>query len=728
MLKCNHVNYIGKKYNILIIEDAQTINNYIFKTLSNMGHSCDQSFEFSKAQSYLEEKDYDYVLLDLNLPYLSGYDLYNEIRKLTDAKVMILSAETDTEQREALFKLGVVDYIVKDNHFNEAVEELGNIFCKLEQNNDATILVIDDSKFLQISIKKILNARNYRIVPAYTGEEGIQKLHENDVNMIILDMELPDARGLDILRKIKKEKHFSNIPVMILSGTNNPETIRDSYKAGAFDYISKPFNVEELVLKVDMSVDADRKNTEILCKQQLLNEYKDAVDRSSIVSKTDLKGIITFVNDKFVEISGYSKDELIGKPHNMVRHQDMPKEAFKDMWETIQNKKPWYGKVKNRKKDGGHYWVNTVINPIVDYDGKVVEYIGIRSDITEMEDIKEELEQNLNITSKNFSEAYKLSKEYERAIDSSNILSRTDISGKITYVNDKFIEISGYSEDELLGNTHRILKHPDNSAQIYKELWKTISSGKVWNGQLMNRTKDGKTYYVDSSIIPIFDEAENIIEYLAIRHDVTDIVTFHQELEDTQKEVIHKMGEVGESRSKETGYHVKRVAEYSKLLAMLAGLGKKNSELLYSASPMHDIGKVGIPDSILKKPGKLTDKEWIIMRSHCGAGYNILKKSKRPILKAAAIVAYRHHEKWDGTGYPKGLKGEDIHIFGRITAIADVFDALGSHRVYKKAWELDKILDLFREERGKHFDPKLVDIFLDNIDKFLVIRDKYQES
>ena len=146
------------------------------------------------------------------------------------------------------------------------------------------------------------------------------------------------------------------------------------------------------------------------------------------------------------------------------------------------------------------------------------------------------------------------------------------------------------------------------------------------------------------------------------------------------------------------------------------------------ASPMHDIGKVGIPDAVLNKPGKHTPEEWEIMKTHSEIGYNILKSSSRPILKAAAIVSYTHHEKWDGSGYPEGLSGENIHIFGRITAIADVFDALGSHRVYKKAWELDRILALFAEQRALHFDPVLVDLFLNNLDDFLIIRDKYQDK
>jgi HD-GYP domain-containing protein (c-di-GMP phosphodiesterase class II) len=200
------------------------------------------------------------------------------------------------------------------------------------------------------------------------------------------------------------------------------------------------------------------------------------------------------------------------------------------------------------------------------------------------------------------------------------------------------------------------------------------------------------------------------------------------EIEETQKEIIFVMGEVGESRSKETGYHVKRVAEYSRILALGYGLSAEEAELIKTASPMHDIGKVAIPDSILKKPGKLTEAEFEIMKTHTTIGYNLLKGSNRRILKAAATIAIQHHEKWNGTGYPNGIKGEDIHIYGRITAIADVFDALGSDRCYKKAWELDRILALFREERGEHFDPQLVDVFFDCLEEMLEIRDRYQDE
>lgn len=152
------------------------------------------------------------------------------------------------------------------------------------------------------------------------------------------------------------------------------------------------------------------------------------------------------------------------------------------------------------------------------------------------------------------------------------------------------------------------------------------------------------------------------------------------------------------------------------------------AEKLRMASPMHDIGKLAIPDSILNKPGKLTQEEFETMKMHASLGYEMLKNSKRDIIKIGAIIALQHHEKYNGTGYPAGLKGEDIHLYGRISAISDVFDALGSKRVYKEAWELDRIIALFKEERGQHFDPILVDLFLNNLDEFLKIKEKFPDK
>jgi len=729
MLYCEQISTEDlQKYKILIIEDAEFINKAVRSVLGTKPYyQLDHVFTFQEAKEKLLANQYDFIILDLNLPDAFGENLVEDIKNLSSAKIIILTAEADKQIRETLFKSGVLDYIVKDKKFLKSITAIDKTIRRLSKNVQNNILLIDDSLFMCQQIQKILTVRNYNSFITLTAEDGMKQLQSNKINLIILDMELPDRHGLDLLNEIREKDEFCHIPVIILSGNNDPELIRECLKAGASDFIQKPFNIEEFTLKVDLAVENNRSYTEMLCKQKVLDEYKTAVDDSTIVSKTSPKGIITYVNDKFCKISGYSREELIGESHNIVRHPDMPPEIFEEMWRTIRNKKPWSGIVKNLKKDGSSYYVHSTINPIVDYDGNIIEYIGIRTDITEIERIKEGLQTSLNISNENFSEVYKTSLEYQKAIDESNIVSRADKSGIITYVNDKFCEVSGYSREELLGKKHNIIKHPSTPKKTYKDIWEKLTAKKSWHGQLKNRRKNGSSYYVESTIIPILDKDENITEYLGIRHDVTDLIMLHKEIETTQKEIIYKMGEIGEIRSKETGNHVKRVARYSKLLALLSGLGEKNANLLYTASPMHDIGKVAIPDNILKKPGKLNEEEWKIMQTHSEIGYRILKNSSRPILKAAAVVAYRHHEKWDGSGYPNGIAGEKIHIFGRITAIADVFDALGSDRIYKKAWELEKILELFEEEKGKHFDPRLVTLFLENLDKFLVIRDKFQD-
>ena len=252
--------------------------------------------------------------------------------------------------------------------------------------------------------------------------------------------------------------------------------------------------------------------------------------------------------------------------------------------------------------------------------------------------------------------------------------------------------------------------------QVLIQNIENIKNGKYQNSIILNRPDElGEISYAMRNM-------SNTIE-----NGINEIESLSDEIINTQKEIIYTMGEIAETRSKETGNHVKRVAEYSKLLALKLGLDEKTADMLKLASPMHDIGKVGIPDNILNKPGKHTFEEFEIMKTHAQLGYEMLKHSSKPILQAAAIVSREHHEKYNGKGYPKGLSGENIHIFARITAVADVFDALGSDRVYKKAWEDDKIFELFNNERAEHFDPKIVDIFFENIEEIKQIREQFKD-
>ncbi len=205
-------------------------------------------------------------------------------------------------------------------------------------------------------------------------------------------------------------------------------------------------------------------------------------------------------------------------------------------------------------------------------------------------------------------------------------------------------------------------------------------------------------------------------------------IQLQSEIEDTQREIVFRLSEAVEQRSTDTGEHVKRVAYICAILAKAYGLPDTESEILKHAAPLHDVGKIGIPDLILHKPDKLNEDEWREMQSHAEKGFHILKDSRRSIIKAGALIALDHHEKWDGTGYPKGKKGEEIHLYGRIVAISDVYDSLRHKRCYKEAWDQARSTAELKNQRGLHFEPKLVDLFLENINDIEQLISEHQDQ
>lgn len=254
----------------------------------------------------------------------------------------------------------------------------------------------------------------------------------------------------------------------------------------------------------------------LLKKQEELHDTKlsdimYALDASSIVAITDPKGKITFVNDKFCEISKYDREELIGEDHRILNSNYHPKEFIKDLWKTIGQGNVWKGEIRNKAKDGTIYWVDTTIVPFLNAKGKPYQYVSIRSDIT-----------SRKITEENLRNTVKELRDVNFALDQSSIVAITDQKGTITMVNDKFCEISKYTREELLGEDHKILNSGFHSTAFFKELWKVIGQGNVWKGEIRNKAKDGTYYWVDTTIVPFLNEKGKPYQYLAIRNDITE--------------------------------------------------------------------------------------------------------------------------------------------------------------------------------------------------------------
>ncbi len=215
---------------------------------------------------------------------------------------------------------------------------------------------------------------------------------------------------------------------------------------------------------------------------------------------------------------------------------------------------------------------------------------------------------------------------------------------------------------------------------------------------------------------------------LEVKKRTTELVSANEKLKRGNEEVIKRLGRAAEYRDNETGFHVLRMSHFSMKLGEAIGMSEEDCRTLLLASPMHDLGKIGIPDSILLKPARLTDEERVIMETHAAIGGEILSGGTEDLITMAEVIALTHQEKWDGSGYPNGLKGKDIPLVGRITAICDVFDALTSERPYKKAWTIEETIEHMKKESGKHFDPELIPLFIDILPEVLKIKDQFSES
>lgn len=201
-----------------------------------------------------------------------------------------------------------------------------------------------------------------------------------------------------------------------------------------------------------------------------------------------------------------------------------------------------------------------------------------------------------------------------------------------------------------------------------------------------------------------------------------------REMELREKETLLRLAKAGEYRDEDTGNHLFRMSEFTYLISTELGLPEEQCEIIRLAAPMHDIGKIGIPDHILLKPGKLTPDEWVIMQSHARIGYEILRDSPSYYIKTGGIIALYHHERFDGKGYPQQLAGTEIPLEARIATVADVFDALRSERPYKQAWSMDRALEYMKAERGKHFDPDCIDAFFTKLDRVINIQNQFADS
>jgi len=497
---------------------------------------------------------------------------------------------------------------------------------------------------------------------------------------------------------------------------DNGEIILDLYiiskNSKLEDSIKETIKMLNKIIKKDFNLSNTLKNAEKSFNFTEKNEMFEKLEFLSLLPETNPNMVLIVECDGNIIYSNNSTEKWL-KENGFEKEKDI-KVLYPDRFKNKFCNSCGRFDIKSEKVEYKDQAFDFKIKPIQE-SGKCMI---ILTDITEIEKLSKEKEL------------------YYKAFQSSiHGMLITDTKGYIKYVNPKFLQLYGYSSEEVLGKGANILNpgmdvyydlgYPkEKYHELFTELWESISDPEIgyWEGNIPNQKKNGDLVWVDLIISAIHNSKGEITHYLAIPVDITE--KREEELK-IRLDIYQTITEVAEIRDNETGKHITRVGKYARLIAEKLKMPQKFCKDIELFAPLHDIGKVGINDSILLAPRGLTKEEFEIMKKHTSLGYEIL--NEKPTMEMAADIAHHHHEHYDGSGYPLNLKGDSIPICSRIVAIVDVYDALRSKRPYKEPWSHNEAIRQIKMESGSHFDPELVDIFLENEKEILKISEEYKD-
>ena len=584
------------------------------------------------------------------------------------------------------------------------------------------VLYVEDDAATREELAEILTFWVKDLEIASNGQAGLELFSRQPHDIVVTDIQMPTMNGLAMSTEIRRLSPQQ--PILVLSAYNDVEYLFHAIELGISYYITKPVNVEHLLSKMTEIAEGLVIRQEKRRNQKLLEQYRQLVDASAIVSKFDPQGRISYVNHRFCELSGYDQQALIGSEIRRMRHPEETKDISGSIWQSVLDGNKWAGIVKNQSRSGAMYVVDSSLVPIINERNQVEEVVCLDVDITDVYLNYENMLESLSRSERSLNEQRHLLDEYKRVLELGASILVVEPSGRILGVNLRLASMLGYEIKDLC---ERPLSEivPDDYSTCLRQATQAIDGHCSQVIPFIHQNGSQRVFSVN--FMSVRDLHGQINSIILSCQDVTEPLRLTHEIVETQRELLLVLGEVVENRSQETGKHVKRVAEIAYLLAREIGLSKETAEILKTAAPMHDIGKVGIDDAILHKPGKLDFDEFEIMKTHAELGHHILTRIDRPLLSIAARIAHEHHENYDGSGYPQGLKGEEISIEGRIIAVADVLDALGHARVYKAAWDDAAIRDYFITQRGRKFEPTLVDLVLKHWDALTDIRNNFRD-
>jgi len=583
------------------------------------------------------------------------------------------------------------------------------------------VLYAEDDTETREELQSILELYVAELYIAKNGREGLDLYKKYFPDIVITDIQMPEMNGLSMAADIRVLN--SQQPIIILSAYNDVEYLFRALELGIQHYITKPISIERLLNKLAELTERMQLLKQVEENRRLLEQYKMLVDEKAIVVKMDKNGNIIYMNQQFCEISGYSEAELLGQYYLFSLDEDGQQDVLNDIKQSLEKNNKWQGILKKRAKSGCIYVVDVTLVAIIDALNKVSEFVALMVDMSEVYEKFERLSLNLK---QDLSEQKHYLQEYERAFELGTSLCIINTDGQVISANKNFSATLNYTPGELNGLS--LCDLVQNGVDFKERVLKKVINHGFSSRVIKVLTKNGGFRTLSIIVVGIHNQAGDIHSLMNLCHDISETINSNEDIIENQKDLIYVLGEVVENRSHETGLHIKRVALISELLARKYGFSEEYATMIKLASPLHDIGKVGIPDDILHKNGKLSVDEYQIIKKHAELGYRLLNKLDKPLIKMAATIAHEHHEYFNGLGYPTGLVGEHIAIEARIVSLVDVFDALSSRRIYKEPWTDAEIIDYLNKNKSVQFDPELVDLFMENIDEIISIRECFKEE
>ncbi len=703
---------------ILVVDVNATNRTVMTSMLNSWGCRFEAAGDGATALNLLHEAavqndPFRVALLDQQMPGIGGRELGRRIKGdplLKSTLLIMLASLGQRGDAAALKQIGFDGYLAKPIRQSQLYDCIALVLDRAKQitevltsevskgivtrytvaesvRHDVRILLAEDNMINQKLAQSMLTKLGYRVDMVANGLEAAQALESTNYDLVLMDCQMPVMGGFEATALIRdKESKVLNHDVTIIAVTANAmaKDREECVEAGMNDYLSKPLKKDDLAAILEKWLPLREMPEADTGDESLMSDGAGSIDVSAVASI--MNRLQWYINTRDGRAERYLDDyqkELAGLPDKNIKH------------------------IKTHLKN---FDFVAAYNSLMIFSEKIA--INLTSDFTEMASstktdsapasvlVVDDMPENISLLNAALSDEYTI-RVATRGAEAIDICNSMPVD--LVLLDVMMPAMDGFE-------TCRQLKRNPMTRGI-----------PVIFVTAMGETKDesmgfacGAADYINKPIrAPIV--RSRVKTHLALYDQKRALERLVQErtaeLGETHLELLHRLGSAGEYRDNETGLHVARVCHYARIIAQAYGLPESEAELLFNAAALHDAGKIGIPDSILFKPGKLDKDEWEVIQSHCEIGHKIIGNHENSLLKTAGTIALTHHERWDGTGYPQGLKEDNIPLFGRIVAIADVFDALTSKRPYKKPWSMDEAVEEIVRCSEAHFDPKIVESF-----------------